>query len=66
MSFEAREKFVQSGSGQVFYVWQDDDSGQWIVGMFVGGPEGIQPLAVFGSKSEAEAYLTNSNCMPME
>jgi|SRR5271157_2284760 len=66
VSFEAREKFIQSGSGQVFYVWQDDDSGQWVVGIFVGGPEPIQPLEVFGSKSEAEACLTNFNCMPMK
>jgi hypothetical protein len=65
MPFESREKFVQRGSGQVFYVWQDDDSGRWVLGMFVGGPEGIQPIGRFDSKVDAEAHLVECDRMPI-
>jgi hypothetical protein len=63
MSFDTREKFVQRGSGQVFYVWQDDDSGKWFLGVFVGGPEGIQPIGRFDSKAAAEAHLVGCDRM---
>jgi hypothetical protein len=66
MSFDAREKFVQKGSGQVFYVWQDDASGKWVVGMFAGGPEGIQPLGRFNSKEEAQAQLVECDPIPLD
>lgn len=64
MSFADREKYVEGGSGQVFYVWLDDDSGKWAVGAFVGGPEGVRTIGRFDSRADAENHLTKSGCRP--
>jgi hypothetical protein len=36
MPFEDRVKYMEQGTGQVFYLWQDEDENDWALGMFDG------------------------------
>ena len=36
-------KYLQGGTGQVFYLSRDGESGEWLIEMFVDGPDGVQP-----------------------
>ena len=37
MPFGDRVKYMEQGTGQVFYLWRDEDETDWVVGMFTGG-----------------------------
>jgi hypothetical protein len=60
MAFEDRVKYVEQGSGQVFYLWRDDDETDWVVGMFSGG--GIEIIRRFEAESGAEDFLAELQC----
>jgi hypothetical protein len=62
MSWENRTKYMEDGTGQVFYLYQDDQSKSWIIAMFVGGPAGVQPVSHFESRKEAEEQLERMQC----
>lgn len=64
MSFEARVKYLESATGQVYYLWQDEESGKWLVGAFAGGPEGVETVADFAEKDSAQTYLVSLGCNP--
>ena len=60
-----RVKYMQRGSGQVFYLSHDAKSGDWMIEMFVGGPDGIQPIGSWPSQAEAVEKLREMDCKEM-
>jgi hypothetical protein len=36
MPFEDRVKYMEQGTGQVFYLWQDEDENDWALGCSTG------------------------------
>jgi hypothetical protein len=57
MPFEDRVKYMEQGTGQVFYLWQDEDENDWALGMFDGAQGGVEIIRRFDSKSNAEEFL---------
>ena len=64
MPFEDRVKYMEQGTGQVFYLWRDEDETDWVVGMFTGGPSGVQTMRRSESQSSAEEFLAGLKCKP--
>jgi hypothetical protein len=64
MSFENREKYVERGTGQVFYLWHDDETHRWTLAMFTGGPSGVELVRDFATKTEAVHALTQAGFSP--
>lgn len=62
MSWEQRTKYIQRGSGQAFYLYQEDPSRKWIIAMFIGGPDGVLPAGNYSTREEAEQALTKMSC----
>lgn len=62
MPFEDRVKYTEQGTGQVFYLWQDEDENDWALGMFDGAQGGVEIIRRFDSKSNAEEFLTALQC----
>jgi hypothetical protein len=65
MPFEDRVKYTEQGTGQVFYLWQDEDEDDWAVGIFAGGPRGVEIIRRFESMSDAEQFLAGLQCRPV-
>ena len=53
---------MEQGTGQVFYLWRDDDETDWVVGMSTGGPSGVEIMRRFESQSSAEEFLAGLQC----
>jgi hypothetical protein len=64
MAFEDRVKYMERGSGQVFYHWRNEDSNDWAVGIFASGRAGVQTVRRFESESSAEEFLAELQCTP--
>lgn len=62
MPFEDRVKYMEQGTGQVFYLWQDEDENDWALGTFDGAQGGVEIIRRFDSKSNAEEFLTGLQC----
>jgi hypothetical protein len=62
MPFEDRVKYMEQGTGQVFYLWRDEDETDWVVGMFRGWPSGVQIIRRFESNTGAEEFLAGLQC----
>jgi hypothetical protein len=65
MPFEDRVKYMEQGTGQVFYLWQDEDENDWALGMFDGAQGGVEIIRRFDSKSNAEEFLAELRCGPV-
>ena len=63
MSQKERDKYVQIGTGQVFYLYRDEEADRWVVDMFAGGPEGTRRVSDYRTREEAEAYMRSSSCV---
>jgi hypothetical protein len=64
MPFEDRVKYMEQGTGQVFYLWQDEDENDWALGMFDGAQGGVEIIRRFDFKSNAEEFLAGLRCKP--
>jgi len=65
MPFEDRLKYMEQGTGQVFYLWQDEDEKDWALGMFAGATGGVDIIRRFDSRSNAEEFLAELHCKPV-
>jgi hypothetical protein len=65
MSWEQRIKYVQGGTGQVFYLYQDEQSNAWVIAMFLGGPQGVQVVGTWPTREAAEQQLAHMQCKSM-
>ena len=65
MTDQPFEKFMEGGTGQVFYVTPDADARVWQVEMFVGGSVYRQPIAAFDTRDKAVEFLSDRGCIPI-
>jgi hypothetical protein len=62
MDFEHFETYSQRGTGQVFYLWRDDDAETWIIGQS-SGFEGIVPVCFCTDETAAREQLAHWDCV---
>jgi hypothetical protein len=55
---------VEGDSLEIEHLWRDEDETDWVVGMFTGGPSGVQTMRRFESQSSAEEFLAGLQCKP--
>jgi hypothetical protein len=65
MPFEDRVKYMERGTGQVFYLWQDESENDWALGMFAGERGGVETIRRFESRSAADGFLSDMHCKPV-
>ena len=66
MSPNERAKYMQAGSGQVFYLANDPQTGSWTVEAFAGGPNPLQRVGSWKSRDEAVEWLRRQDCHPFK
>jgi hypothetical protein len=65
MGWDQREEYAEAGTGQVFYLYQDD-SGQWVNAMFSGGPAGARAIGSWPTRDQAVAEFGSMSCPPVQ
>ena len=53
-----RKKYVESGTGQVGFLFHDERKGTWVFALFVGGPDPYVPAGEWTTESEAETAIS--------
>ena len=66
MSPDERTKYMEAGSGQVFYLTHDSQTGNWTVEAFAGGPNPLQRVGSWKSREEAVEWLRRHDCSRFE
>ena len=61
-----RVKYMQAGSGQVFYLANDSRNGSWTVEAFAGGSNPLQRVGSWKSRDEAVEWLRRQDCHPFK
>ena len=62
MSTSGRATYIQPATGQVFYLVEDRESGQWRIELFVGGPRGVECIGTWPTRDEAEDQPKAMKC----
>lgn len=58
------ERYMQSGTGQVFHLTTDPKTGNSSVAAFAGGPKPLRRMGRWNSREEALEWLKQQECSP--
>jgi len=61
MDWEKRIKYMQGGTGQVFYLFFDEESKVWVITIWTP-PDPPAAIGCWATREEAEECMTRMDC----